>query len=119
MIKRYKDSPFRQIVYPCPSEDKAGIQHVLAGMAETGGVLRQMARTVLLPGFDMPLHTHDKDQEVYVILSGWAMYNDNGEVTKVGPGDVMYVRAGQSHGIANPFKEPTLLFEINLPDPPK
>ena len=118
MIRRYTDNPFKQVVYPFPSEDKAGIQNVIATKADTDGALNQWARSVLMPGCNIPLHPHDNTQEVFVMVSGFASYNDNGEETIVGPGDVMYVRAGQSHGIGNPFKEPAVVFELNLPDKP-
>ncbi|MBQ2461767.1 MAG: cupin domain-containing protein, partial [Clostridia bacterium] len=50
---------------------------------------------------------------------GFASYNDNGEETIVGPGDVMYVRAGQSHAIGNPFKEPAVARPRSACRPPR
>ncbi|MBR2742075.1 MAG: cupin domain-containing protein [Clostridia bacterium] len=119
MIRRYKDSPFKQNIYPYPSEDKAGVQQVLATAADTGGAVRQFARTVLLPGFDIPLHLHEIDMEIAVLLSGYIIYNDNGVESLVGPGDVMIVRAGERHAMRNPFNEPAFSLDINLADTPK
>jgi quercetin dioxygenase-like cupin family protein len=119
MIRRYKDSPFAQRIHPYPSEDKAVIQKILATADDTGGAVLQFSRSVVLPGFDVPLHVHANDMEIIVLLSGYLEYNDEGEKSIVGPGDLMIVRAGGRHAMANPFKEPAFSLDIVLPDTPK
>jgi len=117
MVKRYVDG-FEMRVFPFPDEHHAGIQHILATKADTEGQINQWARSVLMPGCAVPLHDHETTQEVFVMVSGYALYNDNGVETVVGPGDVMYIPCGSKHAIANPYKEPAVVFELNMPATP-
>jgi quercetin dioxygenase-like cupin family protein len=53
----------------------------------------------LEPGSSIGLHEHKGEQEIYYIMKGKAMYNDNGTVRPVEAGDVTICPSGESHGI--------------------
>lgn len=40
-------------------------------------------------------HVHDGESETYYILSGRGIFNDNGTVVEVGPGDVTFTGDGE------------------------
>jgi quercetin dioxygenase-like cupin family protein len=51
-------------------------------------------------GDRIPLHRHDVD-EMVVVLDGVGSYALGGEVSEVGPGDVIFIPAGTQHGTVN------------------
>lgn len=55
----------------------------------------------LPPGASVGTHTHEGEAEIYRIIGGTGMYNDNGVETEVHPGDVTMCRSGEQHGIRN------------------
>jgi quercetin dioxygenase-like cupin family protein len=54
-------------------------------------------------------HTHETDSEIFVVTSGTAEYNDNGEVSTVCTGDVLVCKKGEGHSIKNIGDEPVNL----------
>ena len=52
-------------------------------------------------GKQVNYHLHEGDAENYYILSGRALYNDNGVETEIGVGTVTYTPSGQGHAIKN------------------
>lgn len=66
-----------------------------------GGVFKMSARIELDPGASIGYHKHADDEEVYFIMTGEGIYTEEGEELKVGPGDVLLCRMGNSHGIEN------------------
>ncbi len=52
-------------------------------------------------GEEVGLHIHEGEFESYYILSGTAMYNDNGTFVEISEGDVTFTPSGQGHGIKN------------------
>ncbi len=74
---------------------------------QLGGVGRLYARVVLEPGCSVGWHQHQGETEPYYILKGQADFIDNdGSVTKVGPGDICSIEDGQFHSIENNYDEP-------------
>ncbi|MDL2216293.1 cupin domain-containing protein [Desulfovibrio sp. OttesenSCG-928-M14] len=65
------------------------------------GAGRLFAHSILAPGSSVGLHKHEGDCEVYYILEGKALVNDNGTETELGPGDINFCPDGGSHAIAN------------------
>ena len=65
------------------------------------GKSRIFVRVLLKPGAKAPFHQHEGEFEVYYILSGIGQVNDNGIVSNVKAGDVMFTDDGQSHSIEN------------------
>lgn len=69
--------------------------------SEMHGKGRLFGRTLLKPGVSIGLHQHEGDCETYYILAGKGTFNDNGEISTVEAGDLMYTDNGQSHSIEN------------------
>ena len=63
--------------------------------------LNLLARLILKPGCSLGQHRHDGEEEIVTILSGTALYNDNGSPIVLKAGDVCICRNGQEHGIGN------------------
>ncbi|MCL2616295.1 MAG: cupin domain-containing protein [Defluviitaleaceae bacterium] len=81
---------------------------------------RLLARITLPPGSSIGYHQHDKEEEVYYILSGQGTVNDNGETRTVNPGDAVYTGNGAFHSIANETNEPLEFLGIVLTyEPPQ
>ena len=72
-----------------------------AGSAELNDKGRLFAKITLQPGCGIGYHVHEKDSELFYILSGVAKYNDNGVDVTVSAGDVTVTPAGQGHSIHN------------------
>lgn len=62
---------------------------------------RLFSKMVLKPGHSIGYHQHTGDIEAYYILSGQGTLNDNGAVTTVAAGDVVFTGNGESHAIEN------------------
>jgi len=58
-----------------------------------------------------PPHTHP-EEEVLIITDGQAEISIAGSVTKVGPGDVMYVGSNRQHGIVNRSAAPMTFYYV-------
>jgi len=79
---------------------------------------RVLAKITLEPGASIGYHQHEKEEDIYYILNGIATVNDNGEVKTVYPGECVYLRAGDSHGIANDGQVPLEFLSIILTHEP-
>ena len=73
----------------------------LLSLEEFHGKGRLLSHSVIYPGSSIGFHTHQGDVETYYILKGNGVVNDNGNLTPIGPGDVVYTGSGESHGIEN------------------
>ena len=77
------------------------ITNFIASPEELCGKGRLFSRITLKPGCSIGYHVHEKESELFHILSGTAQYNDGGEVRSVSAGDVTICPPGTGHGIAN------------------
>ena len=68
---------------------------------EMYGKGRTLSELFLHPQCAMGFHEHHGDNEIYYILSGEGLYNDNGKEIPVKAGDVCIVNDGEGHSIAN------------------
>ena len=62
---------------------------------------RLFGKILLKPGCSIGFHTHENESELFYILKGTAVYDDNGTKTTVCAGDVTLTPAGTGHGIKN------------------
>ena len=62
---------------------------------------RLFGKITLKPGCGIGFHIHEKDSELFYILKGTAVYDDNGKETTVTAGDVTLTPAGTGHAIRN------------------
>lgn len=65
------------------------------------GAGRLFVKTTIPPGASVGVHKHEGDSEVYFILEGKALVNDNGTEVEIGPGDINFCQDGSTHGIEN------------------
>ena len=82
----------------CDREDMVSVEQ-LCGCGRLLGVI------TVPPGGAIADHTHHKEFEVYYLLSGSGLYNNNGVEVTIGPGDVTYCPEGETHGVLNNRKE--------------
>ena len=66
---------------------------------------RLFGNITLNPGCGIGFHDHEKDSELFYLIKGEAIYNDNGEEYPVSAGDVMICPAGTGHAITNKGEE--------------
>lgn len=62
---------------------------------------RLFSKIELKPGCGIGYHVHEKETEIFYILKGEPIYNDNGTEVKVSEGDVAICPPGQGHAITN------------------
>ncbi len=68
---------------------------------ELSGKGRLCAREVIEPGNSIGYHQHEGDFELYYVLEGEGIVNDNGVETTVRKGDVVRTDHGEFHSIQN------------------
>jgi mannose-6-phosphate isomerase-like protein (cupin superfamily) len=68
---------------------------------ELRGKVRLLARLRLPQGGSIGYHAHEGEEEIFYILSGSGLVNDNGQSTRVGPGDAVLTGGGGGHAIEN------------------
>ena len=61
---------------------------------------RLFANITLNPGCSIGFHMHENESELFYVMKGEVLYNDNGVECVLGAGDVMVCPAGTGHGIA-------------------
>lgn len=59
-------------------------------------------------------HVHENDMEMYLILDGKPIANDNGEETILNPGDLLITEKGESHSLENKTNDPVTFLAIIL-----
>ena len=62
---------------------------------------RLFGKILLKPGCGIGFHVHETDSELFYVLKGTAVYDDNGTKTIVKEGDVTVTPAGSGHAIKN------------------
>lgn len=75
--------------------------HDLCDFEGKGEKLRMYALARLLPGEEVEFHIHEGESEIYYVLSGKALYDDNGTKVEIGVGTATFTPSGSGHGIAN------------------
>ncbi len=63
--------------------------------------VRKYAHAKLEPGSSVGYHLHHGESETFYILSGKALYNDNGTERELTAGDVTFTPDGCGHSIEN------------------
>ena len=75
---------------------------------------RLFANITLKPGCSIGYHVHENESELFYVMKGEAVYNDNGTEVPVSAGDVMICPAGTGHGVANNGTEDAELCAVIL-----
>ena len=79
---------------------------VLNGADEMYGKGRMFNHMILNAGDSIGEHKHDGDNEIFYILSGEGIYNDNGTIVKLRAGDTAICNSGETHAMQNNSDEP-------------
>lgn len=96
LIKNVEDVPVEDVVME--GVEKTTIQWIFN--ESDGAPSFAMRRFVMTPGGRIPLHDHPWEHEIF-ILSGKADVFTPDDRREVGPGDALYLPAGEPHGYEN------------------
>lgn len=70
----------------------------------------------LMPHSEVGFHKHIADEEIYLILDGTGIVDDNGLEERVEAGDLVYTKKGQGHSLKNigetPLKFVAFIVEV-------
>ncbi len=78
--------------------------------------LRTYALAELEPGKEVEFHVHEDECELYYILSGEGVYNDNGKEVAITPGCSTFTPSGEGHGIKNTGNEKLIFLALIILD---
>lgn len=78
------------------------------------GKCRFFGKMVIEPGCSIGLHKHDDEEEIYYILKGRGLAEDNGIRQEVKEGDIILTGGGASHSIENNSSEPLEVMGVIL-----
>jgi quercetin dioxygenase-like cupin family protein len=81
---------------------------VLSGDPEKGAY---KAFTKFAPGVTHPMHTHPNEIWMVVLKGAYIQKNEKGEETRVEPGSVFHIPAGERHASSSDPKEGVVIFE--------
>lgn len=76
--------------------------------------VKMYAKVTIDVGSSLGYHTHIGDGESYYILSGKALYNDNGKEIELSAGACTFTEDGCGHAIENIGDEPLVFMAIIL-----
>lgn len=65
-----------------------------------------IVKLTLQSGCSIGLHAHTNDEEIFYILKGKGLLNDNGTEKEVTVGDTVLTGGGQTHALENISNEP-------------
>ena len=75
---------------------------------------RLFANITLPPGCGIGFHTHEGESELFYVMKGEVLYNDNGTECICTAGDVMVCPAGSGHAVTNNGEETAELCAVIL-----
>ena len=77
------------------------ITHYFDEANELMAPTRLCGQLELEPGASIGFHTHDNEEEVFIVLTGKALINDNGTEKEVTAGDAILTGNGAGHAVKN------------------
>ena len=89
------------------------VTHILHQKQITGKC-RFFGKMLINPGCSVGLHRHDDEEEIYYVLKGKGIAEDNGIRQEVEEGDVIVTGGGSSHSIENTTNEPLEVMGVIL-----
>ena len=90
-----------------PEEMKTEVRHEMRGGNGDVHFLLTLEK-----GCSIGRHSHGPDAELFIIKSGAATVDDDGEIVKCGPGDIIYTGNGAFHSLANGGEEPLVVYAL-------
>jgi quercetin dioxygenase-like cupin family protein len=114
MIKRANELIDKE--WKFPNQDGIAIQHHTVKWQQLKGKINSYCWAELHKGFQIPVHPHNDNKEIFIVVKGRAKYIDSdGKEYELGAGDVGYCFKGESHSIGNDYDEPVIVCELNIP----
>ncbi|NPV81853.1 MAG: cupin domain-containing protein [Firmicutes bacterium] len=89
------------------------IRHIFREDQLTGKA-RLFAHLHLPPGASIGFHRHEGEEEIFYILSGHGIVDDNGTRREVAPGDAVLTGGGAGHAIEASGDEPLEMVAVIL-----
>jgi len=80
--------------------------------AEAFRSFKGVARLTVPPGETNLMHNHVKEEQIYIVLSGWGEIQVGEERAPAVPGDVIYLPANVPHGFFNTGSKPAVVLNI-------
>ena len=98
----------QEVAFQCVrnGNGEAEMHKITVGEKELYGKGKIFNHVILAPGVSIGEHVHEGDNEIYYILSGTGLYNNNGEIVRVHPGDTTICNDGELHGLLNDGTQP-------------
>ena len=99
MIRRYSDMPVEHREKMRKGNGTVQLTQILT-QEELMGKGRLFSQITLEPGCSIGAHEHKGEAEIFFLLEGEAVADDNGTQVVLHPGDMLYTKDGY-HSIAN------------------
>ncbi len=112
MIRKREDCRVEHREHMRDGDGTVIVTNLIDSPAELNEKGRLFARITVNPGCSIGYHIHDKDSELFYILSGTGAYTDGEKVKIVSAGDVTICPCGTGHGIACLGDEPVELVAV-------
>ncbi|MFA7173323.1 MAG: cupin domain-containing protein [Kiritimatiellia bacterium] len=77
-----------------------------------GAKVRLCCRIIIAPGASIGTHIHENEDEIYIVISGQGMIEENGEWVPITAGDAILTGDGGSHGVKNNSDAPLVIAAI-------
>ncbi len=116
MIRTPADMPTEAREHLRDGEGTVTLHHLFSP-SEFGAGVRLCARLTLPPGASIGPHAHDREDELYLILEGEGLLDDDGQARTVQAGDAVLTGRGAAHSIRNRGSVPLVLLAVILPYP--
>lgn len=88
------------------------IEHLWLPGGDLKAKTRLFARLTLPPGASIGFHRHDNEEEVFYIVSGRALMNDDGVESELCPGDTILTGGGAGHAVESVGGEPLVMLAV-------
>ena len=112
MIRRKNDITEEKIEGPFNGGGIAVRKQLIQNNTDLCDKGRLFNHMILEPGAAIGYHEHNGDSELYYILTGKGVYNDNGTDEQVEAGDLTIVKSGEGHSLKNTGSEPMTLIAL-------
>lgn len=99
----------------CGGAGHVTIKHLL-GDEQMHGSCSLYAQVTIEPGSELGYHEHHGESETYYIISGDGIYNDNGTLRRVRPGDVTFTPDGMGHALKPADSEKIVFMALIIKD---
>ena len=113
MVKR-KSEMNEQIKVAIRGGDGQAVVTNILDKGEYKGNARLLGVITLEKDCSIGAHVHENEEEVFYVIEGTAVYNDNGKTVILEKGDSCVCLGGEEHSIANRNDETLKVFAVIL-----